>query len=231
MPKQTLKAATKKSLHQAKVEQAGMLGTDMGEFILQEGMTVVEQAVGRFIERVHTNINNEKDMVTTGKINQIEMKAEGGSINVYAPAHLIFQDRGVNGYKQKLYDTPHSYKDKMPPVHVFKEWIKNKQIFLTEKNDKHRKYDDRLSDSEKQKDRAFKELTDEQLIERAAWGMAKKVFNEGFKPRHIYSKEIPQLVQEVEQELQGFVLQQINQVIDINPRKGGGNRIVIKPSR
>lgn len=38
-----------------------------------------------------------------------------------------FQDKGVSGVKKK-YDTPFSYKDKMPPVRVFDKWMINKGI-------------------------------------------------------------------------------------------------------
>lgn len=38
-----------------------------------------------------------------------------------------FQDKGVSGVKKK-YDTPFSYKDKMPPVRVFDKWMIKKGI-------------------------------------------------------------------------------------------------------
>ncbi len=144
-------------------------------------------------------------MVTTGKINQIDIKAENGGINIYAWKHLIYQDRGVNGSQTKLYQTPHAYSNKMPPVDVFKQWIKEKKIRLV--NEKKMGGDDST----------FKELTEEELINKAAWGMATNVFKHGFKPRHIYSKEIPQLVKDIEAQITGFVIQGITQTIDVKP--------------
>lgn len=220
-------ATSKAAAHRAKVQSLDSLGTDLDDFIVDNALTVYEQAIGNFIERVHKNINREKNMVTTGAINDISMKAEDGVINVYASPHLIYQSRGVNGAKKKLYDTPHSYKDKMPPVEVFKQWIKDKKIFLTPLNDKHREADTRLSMKERTEDRPFKELTEEQLINKAAWGMAKKVYNEGFKPRDLYEKEIPKLVEDLANALGDFSVQQISQQIDIKPREGGGKRIIL----
>lgn len=202
-------------------------GVAVGELVFQNGMTVVEQVVGRFIERVVSNIDAEKNFVTTGKISDITTDVQGSVVNVYAHPHLLYQDRGVNGAKVKLYDTPHSYKDKMPPVDAIKQWIKKKQSFLTDKNDYHRKFDKRLSNREKTEDRPFKEVTTEKKIERAAWVIAKKIFDKGIPPKKIYSKEIPQLVQELGDQFANFTLQQIQQVVDINPREGGGNRIII----
>jgi hypothetical protein len=112
---------------------------------------------------------------------------------------------------------------------VFVDWIKDKKIFLTDKNDNYRKYDDRLSDKEKNEDRPFKEISEEQQIINAAYAMREKVFQEGFKPREIYSKEIPQLVDDLGDVLGDFAIQQIAQQIDISPRAGGGKRIVIRP--
>ncbi|RYF92557.1 MAG: D-aminoacyl-tRNA deacylase [Chitinophagaceae bacterium] len=43
---------------------------------------------------------------------------ENGVMNVYANPHLIYQSRGVSGTVTK-YNTPHSYKDKIPPPSVF----------------------------------------------------------------------------------------------------------------
>ncbi|RZK45977.1 MAG: hypothetical protein EOO97_00130 [Pedobacter sp.] len=229
MAGKTRKEATKKAIYEAKVQQAGQLGEDVSEFVFEEGMSVVERVMGDFVERVTANIDNEKNFVTTGAINKLELKAESGVISVMAHPHLVYQDRGVNGSRVKLFDTPHSYHDKKPPVGVFREWIKNKQIFLTEKNDYHRKMDDRLSKKERTEDRPFKELTEDEQIDQAAYAMREKVYQEGFKPRHIYSKEIPKLVEDLGAALNDFCIQQIHQLINIQPREGGGKRVIVKP--
>ncbi len=50
---------------------------------------------------------------------------------------------------------------------------------------------------------------------------------EGFKGRDLYEKEIPQLIDDLSDALGDFVVQQFNQIIDINPKDGGGNRIIL----
>ena len=227
MPKQSLKKATKRSQHEARVQQLDGLGTDVGEFIMTDGLSSLETSLGSFIERVQANINAEKNFVTTGAINDMSIQAREGGIDIVGPAHLVFQDRGVSGVKKK-YDTPHAYTTKMPPKDVFVQWIKDKKLTLTDKNDYHRKHDDRLSPKEREEDRPMKELTEEEQIDRAAWGMARKVFNEGIRPRHIYSKEIPKLVEDLQQDIASMTMQAINQVMSISPKEGGGNRIIIK---
>lgn len=39
----------------------------------------------------------------------------------------LFQDKGVSG-KEKKYNTPYSYKSKMPPSSAFEKWIKQRGI-------------------------------------------------------------------------------------------------------
>lgn len=221
-----LKQASKAAQHRAKVASLDNLGTEEKEFDLKDTMSAIEGIMGDFIERVHENINKEKDFVTTGAINNIELESRDNQIIITAPPHLIYQDRGVNGRKLKLYDTPHSYKDKRPPVAAFKEWIKKKGTFLTEKNQYHKRFDTRLTEQEKA-NQPFKELTDDELIDKAAWAISTKIYNTGFKPRKIYSKEIPKLIDDLDNLLGDFVVQQINQAININPRAGGGNRTII----
>ena len=135
-----LKGATKKAIHQSKVDQLDIFGGDVDEYIQQEGLSTVEKVVGKFIERVHDNINNSKGMVVTGEILDITIEAKDDVVNVMANPWLIYQDRGVNGSVKKLYDTPHSYTDKKPPVQVFIDWIKQKNIQLKD-NEKYDKKD------------------------------------------------------------------------------------------
>lgn len=208
-----LKGATKKSLHEAKVNQLDSLGTDINAYVQQESMTVIESVVGDFVERVHKNINSEKGMVTTGKINDITIQAENGTVNVYANPWLIYQDRGVNGSVKKLYNTPHAYTDKMPPVQVFKQWIKDKNIRLID----NKKYYGEESPT--------KDLTEDEQITKAAWGMATNVFKNGFRPRNIYSREIPNLIEDLTKEVADFAVQAIVQSIDVKP---SAQRIILK---
>lgn len=205
MAKQNLKGATKRSQYEAKVKQLDNLGTPVNQFIQQEGFSLIESILGDFVQRVKENIDKE-DMPVSGKISDITIQAEGNQVNVYAYPYLLFQDRGCNGAEKKLYNTPHAYTNKMPPVQVFKDWIKRKNINLKD-NAKFRG-----------EESPFKELTEEQQINKAAWGMAKKVYKEGFKPRNIYSKELPQLLSELEANIEDFAIQSIINAIDVKPQ-------------
>jgi hypothetical protein len=51
------------------------------------------------------------------------------------PKYGEFQDKGVSGVKQK-FDTPFSYRDKMPPTKAFDKWIVKKGIAPRDKNGK-----------------------------------------------------------------------------------------------
>lgn len=50
-------------------------------------------------------------------------------------AHGQFQDKGVSGTKKK-YDTPFSYKSKMPPLKAFDKWVIRKGIAPRDKEGK-----------------------------------------------------------------------------------------------
>lgn len=49
-----------------------------------------------------------------------------------------FQDKGVSGTEQK-YDTPYSYKSKMPPIKPLADWAKRKGIRLRDEKGKFQK--------------------------------------------------------------------------------------------
>ena len=49
-----------------------------------------------------------------------------------------FQDKGVSGTEKK-YDTPYSYKSKMPPIKPLAEWAKRKGIKLRDEKGKFKK--------------------------------------------------------------------------------------------
>lgn len=216
--------ATKAEQYRAKVEMLA-LGTPSGQVELQD-LTPLEAAAGDFIQRVQDNISREKDMVTSGKIAEMSVQVQGDEVQITASPHLIYQSRGVSGTKTK-YNTPHSYRDNKPPVQPFIEWIKNKKIVFSSKNDNMRKYDDRLSDSDKSKPAPFSSTGEDDIIS-VAYAIRETVYQYGIKPKDLYEKEIPKLVEDAQALYEDFVLQQINQMVNINPRDGGGkNRIVL----
>lgn len=74
-----------------------------------------------------------------------------------------FQDKGVSG-KIKKYNTPFSYKSKMPPSKVFSKWIKQKGI--------------------KGRDKKGRFITDKSLT----FLIARSIFNKGIKPSLFFTK-------------------------------------------
>lgn len=220
----TRKQASKRAQLESNLQQLDALGKDPSQFVEESGMTLLESLCAEFIERVQNNIE-KADIITTGKITDITMQAEGGYVNIYAPAHLIYKDRGVNGAVVQLYDTPHKYTDKKPPVEPIIEWLKTKKIVFSEKNDYHRKYDKRFTDEQKKKERPFKQVNQEEEIKRMAYAIREKIYQEGQAPLKLYSKEIPKLVEDVKSQLGDFVQQQLKQVIDVKPE---AQRIIIK---
>lgn len=66
-----------------------------------------------------------------------EMKAMPNSLRLYFDIenYGFFQDKGVSGTKRK-YDTPFSYKTKMPPPKAFDKWIIKKGIAPRKKDGK-----------------------------------------------------------------------------------------------
>ena len=74
-----------------------------------------------------------------------------------------FQDKGVSG-KKKKYNTPFSYKSKMPPSKVFEQWVKNKGI--------------------KVRDKKGRFITTKSLT----FLIARGIFNNGIKPSLFFTK-------------------------------------------
>lgn len=79
------------------------------------------------------------------------------------PIYGEFQDKGVSGVKKK-YNTPFSYKSKMPPSDVFEAWIKRKGI--------------------KGRDKRGRFITNKSL----SYLIARSVFNNGIKPSLFFTR-------------------------------------------
>lgn len=179
------------------------LGYDKINF--EEVTSAAEKPVGDFIERIHNNLR-ASDSLVSGRIADIQIERTDDSISVTANGWLLYQDKGINGSEVKLYDTPYSFKTERPPIQPFKEWVKARN--LQKRNNA--KYGGKES--------SFKDLTEEEQINSAAYAIREKVFKEGVPPKNIYTNEIPKLIEDI-QEVVGDVIQSKfldNLTIEIN---------------
>ncbi len=87
----------------------------------------------------------------------------------------VYQDAGVSGTKKK-YNTPYSYKSKMPPVKAFDKWLVRKGIAPREKG----KFTSRKS---------------------LAFLMARSVYRNGIKPSLFFTKPFEAAYKNLPQEL------------------------------
>lgn len=165
-----LNSASKKSIEKANLSKISALGTSKASFEIPED--VVEQACGEFIAKVIENINS-KNMVVSGSITDITVEKDGDSINILAPKHLIFQSFGVNGVKNKAYNTPYSFGTGTGPS--FKEFVENIKEWILAKG-----------------------ITYEGKLENAAYAIAKSIYNEGIEPKNLYQNEIPDLAEQIQ---------------------------------
>ena len=71
----TLASASKKVKQENMLQQLDTLAHSIGDFIEVENTNIVENVVVDFISRVKKNIENQKDMITSGKICQASCTA------------------------------------------------------------------------------------------------------------------------------------------------------------
>lgn len=199
----SLKKASKKSIHQSKVNMLSSLGTNYGEFDTSNLMSDAENAVGDYILRVKENIQS-KDLIVTGGIEDMRIEVTGANqIDIYGNPWILYQDRGVNGSQTQKYNTPHSYTDKRPPSYVFEDYIRTKNIQL-------RHNENYFGDPS-----PFEDIDgNEKAIKSAAYAMATKIYQDGFKPQSFFAIEIPKLVDDLKSIIPSFVKDQIVQQIN-----------------
>lgn len=202
----SLDEASRTAANAAKTDalnQLDNIGSDRSLF--DTALEPIETACAAFIERVKANVESA-NIIVTGKIDELGIVAGDNGVFIYGQKHLKFQDKGVNGAVNKLYNTPYSYKDKPPPWQVFVDWIKTKNLQLRDEKKYTRKTNAGSS---------FASLEgDDKDIENAARAIAMKVFRDGLKPKNLYTKEIPQLIKDITDSIPGFLAGSITEVIN-----------------
>ena len=94
-----------------------------------------EEILNKFAKRV---VQQSRTRLTKGKKNaskdlynslryDLTTSAAAFILNFFMEEYGIYQDRGVSGKKRK-YNTPFSYKDKMPPPKALDKWMVRRNI-------------------------------------------------------------------------------------------------------
>tara|TARA_R100001591_G_scaffold57936_1_gene67947 strand:- start:25 stop:519 length:495 start_codon:yes stop_codon:yes gene_type:complete len=138
---------------------------------------------GKFvIQQARTRLTKGKKNVSKKLYNSLDYKinATEDSISVIFEMEDYgkFQDQGVSGTKQK-YNTPFSYKSKMPPSKAFNQFVVRKNI----------------KGSRDEKGRFVKRKTLQYLI-------ARSIFTRGIKPSMFFTKPFNQAFDKLPPELQ-----------------------------
>ena len=167
----------------------------------------VQKALERFRDHVVSiskrNLTNKQKNSSKKLYNSIKgkVKANPNSFEVEFSMedYGVFQDAGVSGTKKK-YNTPYSYKSKMPPVKAFDKWLVRKGIAPREKG----KFTSRKS---------------------LAFLMARSVYRNGIKPSLFFTKPFEAAYKNLPQELidkYGLdAIELFNEQIDEIIRKNG----------
>lgn len=195
--------ATQAQARQSAIDSLDSIGSSRADYDQADVFTAAEEDVARFIERVQENIRNG-NMIVTGKIDDIGVVITPGEINITGSMHVLYQDRGVQGAKSsaKAPNSPHKYTDKMPPLEVFIEYVKKKNLLAVNQA--------QFFEGESQ----FKEYTDEEKIKRIAQQLQVMTYRYGFKPRNIFSKEIPELRKDLSKSIKNFSRNAIQEVFN-----------------
>lgn len=98
---------------------------------IEQTQKVLDRFRLHVVREAKKNLTNKQKNASNGLYNSIkgEVKAMPNSIQLefIMNQYGTFQDKGVSG-KLKKYDTPFSYKSKMPPSKPFEKWAKQKGI-------------------------------------------------------------------------------------------------------
>jgi hypothetical protein len=167
----------------------------------------VQKALERFRDHVVSiskrNLTNKQKNSSKKLYNSIQGKVKANpnsfELEFSMEDYGIYQDAGVSGTKKK-YNTPYSYKSKMPPVKAFDKWLVKKGIAPRDKG----KFTSRKS---------------------LAFLIARSVYRNGIKPSLFFTKPFEAAYKNLPQELidkYGLdAIELFNEQIDEIIRKNG----------
>ena len=109
---------------------------------LKETQKVLEAFKDFVIQQARTRLTKNKKNVSKELYNSLKgnVKEMPNSIAVdfEMEEYGVYQDKGVSGTEKK-YNTPYSYKSKMPPIKPLADWAKSKNIILRDEQVKYKK--------------------------------------------------------------------------------------------
>ena len=132
------------------------------------------------IKQSRTNLtkgkkNSSKELYNSLK-SEIKVSKNSFQLSFFMEDYGIFQDKGVSGVKKK-YDTPYSYKTKMPPPSKLDKWIVRKGIAKRDANGR------------------FISRKSLQFL------IARGIFNNGIKPSLFFTKPFRKAFDNIDKEL------------------------------
>ena len=93
---------------------------------LKETKETLNKFAKAVIQQARTNLTKSKKTVSGNLYRSLSYKLFDQSntigVNIMMDDYGAFQDKGVSGTKKK-YNTPYSYKTKMPPPSAFSQWV------------------------------------------------------------------------------------------------------------
>jgi len=145
----------------------------------------VTEELSRFAKYVvsqsRANLTRSKKNASKRLYNSIEYKLKESKnsfqLEFLMEDYGIFQDKGVSGVKKK-YNTPYSYKDKMPPAKSLDKWIVKRN--LKGVRDKNGKFISRKS---------------------LQYMIARSIYNNGIKPSLFFTKPFEKAFKNIDKDL------------------------------
>ena len=133
------------------------------------------------VSQSKANLTRSKKNASKQLYNSIEYKVKESKnsfqLEFLMEDYGVFQDKGVSGVKKK-YNTPYSYKDKMPPVKSLDKWIVKRN--LKGVRDKDGKFISRKS---------------------LQYMIARSIYNNGIKPSMFFTKPFKKAFENLDKDL------------------------------
>ena len=134
------------------------------------------------IQQARTRLSKDRKNVSKELYNSldaiIKVTPNAIQVNFEMEEYGLYQDKGVSGIEKK-YDTPYSYKTKMPPIKPLSDWAKSRNIRLRDEEGKFKKGN----------------------YQTIGYLIARSIFRKGIKPSLFFTKPFEQGFKKLPDEL------------------------------